>query len=169
MNKIITWSIGIAAGLALILSIGNMVGDNNQPAPTPIVQTFGAEGTRFPNGASVNSTISPTANGLILGQSGTENTKFLSGNCTGVQPTATFAASSTQEWICAVTGVTADDKVFAELNNADFLATEAFGFVINSVRATTSGFIGVRVANMTGGASTTVSADQRSINYWIAD
>lgn len=47
MNKIIQWVIGVVAVLALVISISNLVGGNNQSV------SLGADGTRFPNGISV--------------------------------------------------------------------------------------------------------------------
>ena len=109
---------------------------------------------------------------LTLGSSGTAHSKFISGNCAGSRPSATFAASSTEEWICSVTGVANDDKVFAALDapSSGTINTEGFeGLVVTGARATTSNAIGVRVYNGTGAASTTFSTNYTNLNYFIAD
>lgn len=55
MNKTIQWIIGMIAVLALVISISNLVGGNNQSA------VLGAKGTRFPNGISVGGGVANTA------------------------------------------------------------------------------------------------------------
>jgi len=55
MNKTIQWIIGVIAVLALVLSISNLVGGNNQSV------RLGSDGTRFPNGISVGGGVSNSA------------------------------------------------------------------------------------------------------------
>ena len=131
---------------------------------------LGATGTRFPNGLSTNST-SPSAGELLtttlqVGSSGTDQTKQISGTCTGTVPLAVFNASSTQEWICSATGVADGDKIFASLE-VDIAGTSVDHFSVIGTRATTSGVFGVRVLNL--GNGTTTESSYRFINYFIAD
>lgn len=109
---------------------------------------------------------------LTLGSSGTAHTKFISGNCAGSRPASTFVASSTEEWICTVSGAADDDKVFASLDAPSSGTINSVGFeglIVTGARATTTGAIGVRVFNGTGAASTSVSTNYTNLNYWIAD
>lgn len=69
MNKIITWATGILAIVAIVLSIGNSVGGNNQ---------LGAAGTRLPNGLAVGSGTSVVTVGETVVQELTQG----GGQCT---------------------------------------------------------------------------------------
>lgn len=100
-QKFIMGVVGLVAILALIFSLAK-VGGNSQPSITEgqvraiVAETFGASGTRFPNGLSADST-SPTA-GQLRG-----STLTLTGAST-FGGTATFTstntATSTQKMGC---------------------------------------------------------------------
>jgi len=155
MNKIHEWinTLLILGVLVLVL-----VGSNQSD--------LGAIGTRFPNGLAVGTTASVTQNKLTIGNSGTAIGNAIFGNSTCTRTGAAFAATTTEEWICASTGVTAGDKVFASLDYTNVQA-DGFGLYVTGVRATTSNVIGVRVANGSTVSTSTINAIYRNVNWFV--
>lgn len=84
MNKIINWIVGIIAVAALLLSIGNMVGSNSQPAE------LGNTGTRFPHGLSVGDGVGSgcyqiyATSSATVGKLTASSTSLVNGVSTGV-------------------------------------------------------------------------------------
>lgn len=106
---------------------------------------------------------------------GTTHTKFLSGTCNASQKVAgSHAATTSMQFYCAVSNVTSGDKVFvtlpvgAGLNN-DGAGSLAGGFELASAYATSTGFIGFTVLNMTGAATSSYPQATTSVAYWVVD
>lgn len=142
----------IVSVVALGTAIPQLSQDNNLGAVYNTVrQTFNS-------GIEVTGATS-TMNILQLGSSGTALQQVITGTCNLVG--GTIAATSSSAATCAVTGVQSGDLVFATL------ATSTAGAVLTGARAsTTSGYITVRLLNLTGGASS-VSALGSSTAYFI--
>lgn len=101
---------------------------------------------------------------------GTTHTKFLSGTCNLTQSTVgSFAASSSLEHFCAVSNVASGDKVFVVLPRAAGTGSGSIGLVPLTSYATTSGAIGVVLANFVGVATTSYAQATTSVTYWIVD
>lgn len=110
--------------------------------------------------------------GLQIGARGTVITQSLTGTCNLQTGTASFAATSTAQFNCAVTGVQSGDLVLADLPvgagiNGSGSGSPFAGFVIVSAYATTSNAIGVTIANFTGAATSTYPQATTSVEYRV--
>lgn len=145
--------------------------------------TFGATGTRFPNGLSTDST-SPSAGQMrtttllttstaTIGSSGTALSQVLSGSCNLLQSQAgSHAATTSKEYFCAVTGVTAGDTVIVSLpvgagENLNGAGSIYGGFAVGSAYATSSNRIAVGLVNRTGAATSSFPQATTSAEYLI--
>lgn len=148
--------------LAIILGVLALVGGNNQSA-VPV--SLGAEGTRFPNGVSVGTSVSPTSDGFLVGTSGTNITRMNAGTCY-LQPNATTIAASTTAVVecqgtaaiknpnttntSALTGVSSGDFVSVMLSTTTAGSTIEGLDIIGASASTTQGYITLRMVNQTG-------------------
>lgn len=110
-------------------------------------------------GGTFNTVLQRFNGGLVVGQAGTSIAQVITGTCNLVG--GAISATSSAPADCAVTGVRSGDLVFATL------ATSTAGAVLTGARASsTSGYITVRLLNLTGAASS-VSALGSSTAYFI--
>ena len=138
-----------------------MVGGNHQPQSLGGITT----GTNFTHGISVGNTVS-------LGTVPTNISKILVGTCTGVIDGTTFAASSTAQFVCPVTGVASGDSVSVELpvgagTNARGAGSLSMGFSVVAAYATSSNQIGFTLANFTGAATSSFAQATTGIAYTV--
>lgn len=114
--------------------------------------------TQYFNDGIVVSGATSTFSSLKLGTNGSSGTFSKWGTCNLVG--GAIAATSSASADCAVTGVLAGDIVIATLS------TSSIGVITGAAASTTSGFITVRVFNLTGAASS-VSALGTSTSYRV--
>lgn len=97
------------------------------------------------------------------------------GTCNLEQASAgSHAASTSKEYYCAVTGVSAGDTVSVILPPGagaySYGAASVWGgFVVNSAYATSSGLIGVSILNSTGAATSSATQATTSAHYLVID
>lgn len=109
---------------------------------------------------------------LTVGASGTAKTQELFGTCNPTQYSpGSFAATTTSQFFCAVTGVNSGDKVFISLPigagaNTNGSASVYMGFAAWGY-ATSSNQIGITYANWTGAATTTFPQATTSVQYHV--
>lgn len=168
MNKII---VGVLVVLALVL--GYFVGSYTTS------KTFGATGTRFPNGISANST-SPvagevrgttlTATGsLTVGTNGSTIAELKGTTCNLIGTDASQVASTTVAYDCAVTGIASGDVVMAMLATSTPVGGSS-GWSISAAKAsTTAGYITVLLYNNGVAAVPSVTSVGSSTNIWYMD
>ena len=95
------------------------------------------------------------------------------GSCNLSQSTAgSHAATTSKEYFCAVTGVTAGDKVVFSLpagagSNPNGAGSALGGFVKNGEYATTTDVIAIQLVNLTGGATTSATQATTSVMYQV--
>lgn len=158
MNFIKNWA-GLIA--LVVLAISAVFGSSVAPS-------FGASGTRFPNGLSTIAASSPAAGELLtsilqVGSNGTDLAGIKTGSCTIWASSQTIAATSSAQVECqsatngtlasGLTGITADS--ICSLNNASSTNTTSGSIVVAGVSASsTPGSIVARIANLTGGTFT---------------
>jgi hypothetical protein len=111
-------------------------------------------------------------NGIYVGDQGTILTDVVSGTCNATFSGTSLAASSTGQFLCAVTGAVSGDKVFIELPagagaNAQGAASLYGGFTVAGAYATTTDVIGFNILNNTGAATTSFRQATTSVQYWI--
>lgn len=164
-----------------------LVGGNNQSV------SFGAAGSRFPNGISADST-SPVAGqvrgtylastgSLTVGSSGTAIARVNTGTCYIKAYATTIAATSSAEVDCQataavsasgiapLTGITFGDAVSATLSTTT-AGSVVGGLAITGVSAsTTAGYISIRIVNLTGGTYTwpTTGSATGTATYIVTD
>lgn len=140
MNKFIQWGIGIMAVIAFVISVSGLVGGNQSDQ-----QSFGRVGTQMPNG-------------VTIGSAGTNNRNVIDTTCTPIVQATTIAATSTNIFDCAVTGITSSFSVtFAQVSTStDWLRDAATRpFVITASKAsTTAGYLSMVILNATNTAAT---------------
>ena len=108
-----------------------------------------------------------TTGTVQVGDNGTEQDALIAGTCNLVQSFGAFAATTTKEHYCAVTGVSAGDKIFVSMPKAAGVASGAAGFIPVAAYATATNMIGVALYNATGAATSTYPQASTSIPYWI--
>lgn len=140
---------------------------------TPIksaVEQLGAAGTRFIHGISVNTTTSPTANGLKVGSNGSEIVEMKATTCEVKGDDSVTATSSAYAYCTGVTGIASGDVVFAQLSTTTS-NTIFGGWAISSAKAsTTAGSIDFRLYNGTGAdAVPSATSVGSSTNIWYID
>lgn len=144
--------IGVVAVIALLLSLVGLASSSEQPVSlggTTNYDTVSVTGLKVGVGCADSNTSC----------AGSSVTSIIKGTCNLVG--GTIAATSSAVADCAVTGVLDGDLVFATL------ATSTANAVIDGARASsTSGFITVRLHNLTGAASS-VSALGSSTAYFV--
>lgn len=140
----------------------------------PQIQSLvGSVGTRFPNGLAVGTTATVTQNKITIGNSGTALGNVLFGTCNAQQKsTGSFAATTSAQFYCAVTGAASGDNVQVMLpagagTNADGAASITGGFVVVSASATSSNFIQFTLDNFTGAATSSFAQATTSVQYTI--
>jgi len=171
MNKLITGIIAILAVYAAIVGSVALVGGNQRQSPG---ESFGASGSRFPNGISANST-SPSAGQVLgttlkVGSTGKNTAGIWGGECylfaASTLPSApTINASSTLVADCQATNpLTSATPAAVALTNPVWAAGDAvfaapiasstvvFGglSVVSATGSSTAGYLTLRVANLTG-------------------
>jgi hypothetical protein len=156
-KKFITLGV-LASLIALVLSIIALVGGNSQPAPT----------TRVVGGSTDE--LWQAKGGIKVGTTGTQISKqiFTSPNfgetnrCDWIiagTAAITFAATTTRDFDCAVTGVTPGDSIVVSLPTTT--PTVFGGVQVVGVNASsTAGFVTFRVYNGTG---TSVTLGQSTV------
>ncbi len=115
--------------------------------------TFEVDGAATFNSTVTNSAAVTNTSTFKLGSNGTTLTQIIKGTCNPLGMDVAQAASTTVGYDCAVTGVVSGDVVVA--NFASSSPTSGLGslndFQIKGVQASsTSGFITLKVANLTG-------------------
>ncbi len=150
MNKIITWVIGGVAVLALIIGSVALVGSQSSSQGTQDTSVFGAStpGTRFPHGITIGlPQNSPTNIGDIK-----VTTCALSNlGVTGQGIDVSQAASTTQRYSCAVTGIVSGDIVIPVIASTTIQTVN--GWVIaGALASSTAGYVDVLLSNFTGTA-----------------
>lgn len=102
------------------------------------------------------------------GTNGTRLGPIISTTCNLIQSAAgSHAATTTKEYLCAITGVSASDYVSAVLPQGAYAASYG-GFGIAGAYATTTGFVGVQVINLTGTATSSFPLATTSVQVYVA-
>ncbi len=151
MNKIITWVIGGVAVLALIIGSVALVGSQSSSQGIQDTSVFGAStpGTRFPHGITIGlPQNSPTNIGDI--KAGTCALSNLGTTGQGID--VSQAASTTQRYSCAVTGVISTDIVIIANIATSSIETVNGWAIVGAIASSTSGYIDVILSNLTGTA-----------------
>lgn len=110
---------------------------------------------------------------LTVGASGTATTQIISGTCNLAQATpGSFAASTTAQFLCPVTGVASGDLVIADLPvgagaNLNGSGSTGLGFAVVSAYATSSNYIGITLANLTGASTSTFPQATTTVEYRV--
>lgn len=109
---------------------------------------------------------------FTLGSSGTTATQAQFGTCNLGNDGVSFAATTTKQFYCTVTGVAASDLVLADLPvgagaNGSGAGSLWGGFLVVSAYATTSNQIGVTVLNMTGAATSSYPQATTTVEYRV--
>jgi hypothetical protein len=126
-------------------------------------------------GASPSAKLTRLTNLLSLGTNGTAHSKFISGTCNASQAVAgSHAATSSKEFLCAATGVSAGDKVFVSLpaGAGAYSAgggSNLGGFIVGGTFATTSNYFGFSMTNLTVSATSSYAQATTSVQYWVVD
>jgi|SRR3990167_1400980 len=162
-KELIIGLVGVLLGAVLLGGVSLYLGGTDEVVLPPLGATHFNSDMVLRGTLSVSGATTHTGT-LTIGSSGAALTQALSGNCTGVQPEADIAATSTQQWYCAISNVAANDRVFVQL---DAPAVTSGNLSAIGARATTTGAIGIDVLNLTGTATTSPSATYRKVNYWI--
>lgn len=94
------------------------------------------------------------------------------GTCNARTSSVSFAASTTQQFICPAVGVRSGDKVFATLPigagaNSRGAGSTFGGFGLVSAYATTTDVVGFTIANNTGAATSSYPQATSSINFLV--
>lgn len=171
-NKVHNWvnTVGIFV-IAAVVIFGMVGGNTNQNQNNKSVAGVTNYDSIETEGLAVGDGCDNEGNTCV----GTTHTKFISGTCNLSQKSpGSHAASSSKQYYCAVSGVTAGDKVFASLPagagiNADGAGSTWGGFTINNAQATSSDFIQVSLMNYTGAATSTFPQATTSVQYWVLD
>lgn len=109
----------------------------------------------------------------IGGANGSRVGPIIATTCNLSQSSAgSHAATTSKEYFCAVTGVVANDYINVILpvgagNNPNGAGSIFGGFVVNGAYATTTGVIGVNIANMTGAATSTFPQATTSVTVLV--
>jgi len=105
------------------------------------------------------------------GCTGTAVNKLLQGTCNLSQNvSSSFAASTTQLFLCTATGVASGDNADVTLpQGAGLPATPGGGFHVVSAFATTSNVLGVILSNESGAATSSFKQATTSVSYLITD
>lgn len=104
----------------------------------------------------------------VGGTNGTRVGPIISTTCNLIQSSAgSHAATTTKEYFCAITGVSASDYVSAVLPQGAYAASYG-GFGIAGAYATTTGFVGVQVINLTGTATSSFPLATTSVQVYVA-
>lgn len=106
---------------------------------------------------------------------GTPISNVLTGTCnltSNAAVTASFAATTTGQFYCAISNVAASDNVFVTLpagagTNLGGASSLAGGFNLVSAYATTTGILGVTLLNVTGAATSSFTQATTGITYFI--
>lgn len=165
MNKDIFARVGIL--IAIVIAIG--FGAANQIAIHSLAgsTSFGAIGTRFPDGVSVGTTVAATKNKLTVGSSGNAIAQYMFGTCNlTVAGTFTVTATTSKVFSCAATGVASGDNVVI----SPATSTQAYGdwVMTGAIASTTaSNDIEVTFLNLTGG-NAVIPAGLASSTKWRA-
>lgn len=110
---------------------------------------------------------------VTVGSSGSKACQAQFGTCNLTQSIAgSFAATTTQQFYCSVTGVSAGDLVIADLPvgagvNSSGAGSLSGGFGVTAAYATTSNFIGVTLANFTGAATSSFPQATTTVEYRV--
>lgn len=158
-NWIIAGLLIVAVALVLVL-----VGGNHQPQSADF-GSYPTPGTPFPHGISVG-------NPVTLGVNPTNVSKIMVGTCNVSFDGSSFAASTSGQFICPVSGVVAGDNVSIELpvgagKNANGAGSIGIGFAVVATDATSSNQIGVTIANLTGAATSSFAQATTGLSYTI--
>lgn len=127
-------------------------------------------------GASTAANVVKVTGALRVGPNGSDITEMKATTCNLSQSSAgSHAATTSKEYLCAVTGVASGDLVWAVLpagggdratGNAE---SYGGGFLVNSAFATTSGYVGVSIYNATGGATSSIAQATTSVEIFYID
>jgi hypothetical protein len=109
---------------------------------------------------------------LTVGANGNALTQAQFGTCNPSTGSSSFAATTTQQFYCPVTGVQAGDLVIADLPqgagaNGSGPGSPYGGFALIAAYATTSNQIGMTYANYTGAATSSYSQATTTVEYRI--
>lgn len=158
MNKIKLLIVAVVALAALGLGLAFLTGNDAPRSGAVVTSTTQAiqKAAGFIAGTS----------GIKFGTSGSTVTQLLVGTCNLISD-ASIAATSTAAVDCAVTGSVAGDKVFVSL--ATTTPSTNLGWRITGANASsTSGYITVKLMNLTGAAAVpSVSSVGSSTQYLI--
>ena len=147
--------------IAVIIAIGGYF----FPQVQSIVGSDG-RGTRFPNGISVNSTVSPASNGLRIGANGSEIVEMKSTTCNAATTELPLEATSTDAFTCSVTGVAAGDQVHVTLPSD---SGSVFGGFNISYAVASTDTVTFGVQNNTGVATTSFPLATTSVQVLYFD
>lgn len=163
MNKIISWVAIVISLIAIVVSASGLVGGNTNQ--------FGASGTRFPNGISADST-SPSAGQVrgstltITGAATLNGTTFVTaGSGVFLGANLAQAATTSKEYDIAVPGVVAGDKIIISLPTTTPATNEGWK-VLGASASSTSGYITVKLQNLTGGTQSIAAGGNAGSNSW---
>lgn len=147
------------------LGLGHASGLSSVNAYEALVKWFG-------NGIYVGQSqqFAVSSSGAVtIGASGTSIAQSIDTTCNLAFPSVSFTASTTAQFICPVTGILAGDRIQAELPigagaNAIGAGSTFGGFSVTAAYATTTGIVGITLANNTGASTSTFPQATTSIH-----
>lgn len=106
--------------------------------------------------------------GNQIGPTGTLNLNSQFGTCNLVGTNVTIAATSTQNYDCAVAGIKPGDLVLADPSANMGTGISANIYPIRAVASTTAGFVTFTFINLSGAASTTLGTNVASSTEYLS-
>lgn len=160
----------VAIGIAVIAVVIAIIATGHS-APVQVIKSGGV--TNYDTIAGNGLKIGSGCNDSNATCAGTTFTAIQGGTCNLTQYTlGSFPASTTAQFFCTVSNVVAGDRVFVTLpigagTNLNGSGSVGLGFQIVGAYATSSGQIGVTIANFTGAATTTFPQATTSVQYLV--
>jgi len=143
--------------IAIVIAVGGYV----FPQVKQVAIELGS-GTRFQHGISIGTATAPAANGMKIGDNGSEFTELKMFSCTSIIGANTAqVASTTAPYDCAVTGVASGDLVFAMMSTSSpYSSAVADVFIglpfhlVGAKASTTAGYVTLMWENDMGRTGT---------------
>lgn len=112
-------------------------------------------------------TLAQSIPALTLGAQGNQVSKLLVGTCNPAFNGTSLAATSTGQFLCRNANVRAGDRVFVSLPIGSRGGLQGGFVAAGNGYATTTGWFGFEILNMTGAATTSFAQATTGIQYMI--
>lgn len=154
-------NIGIGIlGLCAVLGLASFLGFGIQHS----AKALGSTG----NGSETYYNSQWLVGGIQTGPTGTLNLNTQFGTCNLVGTNVSIAATSTQNYDCAVAGIKPGDTVIEDPSVNMGVGVLANIFPIRAVASTTAGFVTFTMLNLSGAASSTLGSNVASSTEYIS-